>query len=246
MAETVIREIEGHVAHVRLNRPEAGNAVDGPMFALLLREIEALHADPDLRAVVFSGAGDDFCLGRDRQPPSGAPSALQMREGVRIIPRLNQLIATLPMPTIAAVQGRAAGMGAGLTLQCDLTVAAETATLAFPEIEHDLPPTIVLSYLPRYLAPKRCFELVLLGRPIDAATAVAWGLFNQAVPAAQLLETAMAMARGLARHSGVALRTVKQYLLQNRGLTDAQAYELGINMLANVATSGEVGLYDRR
>lgn len=238
--------VENAVAHLRLDRPEAGNAVDAAMFDLLERHLGELRRRSDVQALVLSGVGDDFCLGRDRRPPARPPTALSMREGLRRVVDLNTSLAALPCPTIAAVQGRASGMGAGLTLQCDLTLMTPGAALGFPEIGHDLPPTIVLSYLPRHLPPKRCFELVILGRPIDAATALDWGLANRVVPEDELLPAALALAGEIAARDPAATRTVKAYLRQSRGQTEEQAYEFGINVLANVATSGRIGLYDQR
>lgn len=220
--------VADRVATITLNRPEALNALDGEAKTGLLAALKRAAVDPGVRAVVLTGAGRSFCAGQDlreRLDPAASPLDEEVRD------RYNPLIwaiRALPQPSIAAVNGAAAGAGVGLALACDLRIAADDArfVLAFGRL--GLVPDSGTSWLlPRVVGAGRAAELLLVGDPLDAASAERIGLVNRVVPAAQLLDEAHALAVRLAGGSPLAMALTKQLLADaaDATLDDALAAE---------------------
>ncbi len=153
-ASTLLVSRDGPIATLRINRPEQGNAVDDPTMDRLIAALEELSTAEGLRIIQVRGEGQDFCAGRHAPPTlRNAPAGAIARNLAKII-RVNALLARQPAVTVAVVRGRALGFGCGLAAQCDLTLAAEDARLAFPEIKGGLPPALGLSWLSPPVAPQ--------------------------------------------------------------------------------------------
>ncbi|MFI5255073.1 MAG: enoyl-CoA hydratase-related protein [Candidatus Limnocylindrales bacterium] len=186
------------VRTLTLDRPEALNALDRELKEVLLAAVRGASLDPNVRALVLTGAGRAFCAGQDlRERGERAPSlADELRE--RYIPLILAL-RRLEKPIVAAVNGVAAGAGFSLALACDLRVMAEGATFVAAFARIGLVPDSGMSwFLPRLVGPARAAEIVMLSDPIDAARAGQLGLADRVVPAGAAVAEAQALAARLA------------------------------------------------
>ena len=204
MTDSIKLTREAEVALVMLNRPQAFNAFDRDLLAALAARLTTLAVDPEVRAVVISGAGRAFSAGGDLKYFLGSPVgpariihalAGSFHQAVIEIRRMDK-------PVIAAINGVAAGGGFSLALACDFRVMAESATLKQAYTSAALSLDGGGSFtLPRLVGLARALEIVAFDRPIPAPQALAWGLATKIVPDAQVLPEALAMAHELAKRS---------------------------------------------
>ncbi|WP_335933911.1 enoyl-CoA hydratase/isomerase family protein [Streptomyces sp. PTD5-9] len=215
---------EGAVLYVELNCPAAGNAVNEAMLDDLLAVLTA--PDPEVRVVVLSGAGEHFSLGGDRNEFADWLDEDPTGRGIRIAGdkarRVCELLSTGRLVTIARVQGKAIGAGMALALACDLRVGAENASFRLPELALGLP-TAWGGMLPRLIhevGAARTREIVLTGRPIDAAEAYQLSVLQRVVPEEELDAAVAAWARPIGRRPEAAVRVTKallnSYMAANR------------------------------
>jgi 2-(1,2-epoxy-1,2-dihydrophenyl)acetyl-CoA isomerase len=209
--ELIRYEVDGAVARITINRPDAGNSLTAAMRDRLARLFDDASASLGVRAVVLTGAGPKhFCTGAGlggTQPapparPDGAPDrtagevARMVRRGWQ---RLVASILDCEKPVIAAVNGTAAGGGANLVLACDLVVMADTAKLIEIFVKRGIIPDAGGCYLlPRIVGPQRAKELMFLGDELTAADCERWGIANRVVPAAELTPSVDELAERLA------------------------------------------------
>jgi enoyl-CoA hydratase/carnithine racemase len=183
----VLREDSGGVIRVTLNRPDRFNPLSLEMIAALEQSLDAIAADPAARVVVLGAGGRGFSAGHDLKEMRAhtADEAWQRRlfdDCSRMMVKLTKM----PQPVIARVHGIATAAGCQLVSMCDLAVASEAATFALPGVNVGIFCTTPAVGVARNVARKRVMEMLLTGRPIDARTALAWGLVNRVVPAADL------------------------------------------------------------
>lgn len=213
------------VLTLTLNTPSNGNLIDAQMGELIVGALAAI--DNSVRLVCLRGAGADFCAGRvsPTPPPGGAvPSAERLRQKVALPAlALYDAIKSSPVPTLAVVQGRAFGVGTALAAVCDVTLAAEDARFQVPEMERDIPPTLVMAALCDRVPLKTLAYLVLSRREWSGREAQAAGLASIAVPAPMLQAEADGLIGTLLTCSPVALRACKQYLSHAPGMHPAAA-----------------------
>ncbi|WP_424138781.1 enoyl-CoA hydratase/isomerase family protein [Roseomonas chloroacetimidivorans] len=215
MAEPLIlSETRGAVALLTINRPAALNALDLATLDAFEAEFMAAEADPSVHVIVITGAGEKaFVAGgdiRDLESRQGLPHYLELGEALH---RAFNRVERCDKPTIAAVNGFALGGGTELLLCTDIRLLAETARLGLPEINLGLFPGAGGSQrLMRQVAPCRARELMFTGDQITAAEAVTLGLANRAVPRAELLKEAMALAERVAAKSPLVLKLLKRTL----------------------------------
>jgi enoyl-CoA hydratase/carnithine racemase len=176
---------EGPAARVTLNRPEKRNALSHALMSELLAALRDASADADVRAIVIEGVGPAFSAGHDLAEMVGRDLPFY-RELFDLCTELMETIHRLPQPVIAKVQGIATAAGCQLVASCDLAVAAADARFATPGVRIGLFCSTPMVPLSRAIGRKRALEMLLTGEPIDAATALAWGLVNRVVPAAEL------------------------------------------------------------
>jgi enoyl-CoA hydratase/carnithine racemase len=207
------------VATLRLNRPERRNAIDDATRALMIEMLEAAAADPAVRALVVTGTGSAFCAGGDVRGMSqrlSAPAEDVAFNGWRRQGRTHRAVALLhnfPKPTIAAVNGAAAGLGCDVALCCDFIMAAESAHFTMSFIARGLiPDGGGMYFLPRRVGLARAKELVFSGRRVGAAEALAMQMIERVVPDAELLPAAEAWARELSAGSPAALALAKSVM----------------------------------
>lgn len=197
MTEKLSVSIEGAVLHLRLNRPEKKNALDGELYDALSAGLERGAQDDAVRAVVLSAEGPDFCAGNDladfpviaahRGPPEDLP-----------VFRFLRALVFFPKPLLAAVQGQAVGIGTTLLLHCDQVWLGEDARLSLPFVKLGLVPEAGSSLiLPQRVGHVRAFEWLTSGRILPAVEAREWGLVNGIVeaPVPRALTEAEALAR---------------------------------------------------
>ena len=221
MSAAVSVERDGPVTTVRLSRPSARNAVDGPTAAALADAFRAFDADDEAAVAVLHGEGGTFCAGADLK-------AVGTANGNRTDPDgdgpMGPTRLRLSKPVIAAVAGHAVAGGLELALWCDLRVADETAIFGVYCRRWGVPlidgGTV---RLPRLVGTGRAMDLILSGRSVDAAEALAIGLVNRLVPAGEALTAAQGLARQLAAFPQTCLREDRASVLEQEGLDEAAA-----------------------
>jgi 2-(1,2-epoxy-1,2-dihydrophenyl)acetyl-CoA isomerase len=219
-------EVDGPVATLTLDRPEALNALTVPVKVALREALESLGRDRAVRAVILTGAGRAFCAGQDlaeRERPDAAPLDVEVRERYNPIIRA---IRSMGQPVIAAVNGVAAGAGASLAFACDLRIAAEEArfVLAFGRIGL-VPDSGATWFLPRLVGTAKAAELALVGEAADAAEALRFGLVSKVVPGGTLLDEARSIANRLAESAPLALALTKEALQRSATIDLDEALE---------------------
>ncbi len=223
---------DGQIALVTLNRPEKLNAIDRNLHYDMMAACEELRDDDGVRVVVFTGEGRGFCSGADL---TGArPSDEHASRGERLdeynwVGRQALMVyRDLNKPTIAAVNGVAAGAGMGLALACDMRVGCENTRFKTVFIERSLSPDSGLSYfLPRIVGSSRAFDLVFTSRTVDAEESYRLGLLDRLTTSENLLGEAMELARQIAMWPPVAMQMSKRTMQRSLDTTleDQLQYE---------------------
>lgn len=211
MSETVRFEVDDGIAWLTLDRPEAANSRNQRMREELEAHYARVAADPEVRVLVLTGAGDRFfCAGMDLKEAAGEEALLERRARLRGS-RDIETLAALPVPTIAAVNGLALGGGCEMALACDLRIVAAEAELALPEVGLGLiPGGGATQRLPRLIGPEATFDLLYTGRRVTGEEAVALRLAGACVPRADLRKTADDLARTIAAQPRAALAAAKE------------------------------------
>jgi len=224
---------EGHVTLLRLNRPEARNALSPELMEELAGELERLDPDPEVRCIVIAGTEKVFAAGADIKAMAERSFAEALRHPAAAFWRR---LAAIKTPMVAAVSGYALGGGCELALACDMIVATESAQFGQPEINLGIiPGGGGTQRLARVLGKQLAMEYVLTGRRFDGATARALGLVNRVAPDGEWLEEAMSLAREVAAKPPIAARLGKQAVIAaeetalSAGLeTERRLYELAM------------------
>lgn len=210
----VERSPDGHVVTVVLNRPEQMNALNTAMGEDLLACFEALHRDPEVRAVVLTGAGDRaFCAGGDLKERNEMTDEAWRAQHV-IFEQAAWRILRCPVPVIAAVEGYALAGGCELAVLADFVVAGEGAVFGVPETTLGIFPGIGGTVLlPRILGAPLAKELIFTGRRMGAEEARAAGLVNHVVPRGQARARAAEIAAAIAANAPIAVRQAKKAIM---------------------------------
>jgi crotonobetainyl-CoA hydratase len=200
----------GNVAVITINRPEARNAVNSAVSIGVGDALEDANRDPDVWAVVITGAGDkSFCAGADLKAISRRENLYHPEHGEWGF--AGYVHHFVDKPTIAAVNGTALGGGTEIALASDLVVADESATFGLPEVKRGLIAAAggvfrIVDHLPRKVA----FELLFTGDPISAADAANWGMINEVVPDGTCLEAALALAERITVNAPLSVQASKR------------------------------------
>lgn len=212
MNELVKLTIDEGIVVVRLNRPEAANALSSQVLARLHELFEGLRSDASVRGIVITGEGKHFCAGADIGQMAKMDD-LAARVFIETGQRLMFAIEGVGKPVIAAVNGHAAGGGLELALACDFIVAGEGAVFAAPELMLGIIPGFGgTQRLPRLVGKGRAKELIYTGQRINARVACAIGLVNRIFPDVSLLDGAVDMMKDICFHSPIALRLAKDVI----------------------------------
>src|SRR6058998_2739783 len=227
--------VDGRVGIVTLNRPDKLNAISPELKHLLIERFHEADADKATAVVVLRAEGRSFSAGYDIGPnPARAArrgNALAWHESLTDDVRLEMTPWDMRKPVIASVQGHCLGGGCEMVMMCDVTVAADDALFGEPEIRFsNVGPALVMPFI---VGLKRARELLYMGDPIDAQTALAYGMVNRVVPRAELLTATLKFARRMALIAPEALAGTK--LAINRGADAAgfrNAIRAGLDVLA--------------
>jgi len=211
--ENILWRVEDGVGIATLNRPKALNALNAQTVRELGLLLDGVEADPALRALVLTGAGDKaFVAGADIAEMS-ALAPLEARRFAEAGQRTFERLEGLPIPTIAAVNGFALGGGCELAMACDLVYASERARFGQPEVNLGIIPAFGgTQRLQRRVGPARAMEMILTGDMVDAATAKAWGLALEVLAPDALLPHALSQARKIAGKGPAATAAAKRIL----------------------------------
>ena len=214
MSEFLLSERQGNILVLTMNRPERKNAFTRPMLYAMEDALQAAADDPEVRAVVLTGAGGAFCAGGDVKAMSEGQdknlSFYEQRKGLRDRMEVSRMLHEMPKPTIAAVEGAAAGAGLSLAMACDFRIAADTAkiTTAFAKVglSGDFGGTYFLTQI---VGTAKAKELYLLSPIISGKEAAQIGLVNRSVDEGKALEEALNFAAPLAAGAPLALGRMK-------------------------------------
>ena len=209
MSEHIRTDLTGGVLTVTLARAEKKNAITQAMYAALSDAVEQARSDGAVRAVLLKAEGDSFSAGNDIGDFIAIGSQTDKPFDMSVF-RFLKALAELDKPLVAAVKGRAVGIGLTMLLHCDLVVVAEDALLSVPFVNLALAPEAASSLLlPAAIGHQRAFELFALGEAIDGRTALAWGLANRAVSADQVDAAAEDLAARVAARAPNSIRKTK-------------------------------------
>jgi enoyl-CoA hydratase/carnithine racemase len=213
------------VLEIRFNRPEKKNAITNTMYGAMADALEAGAHDPDVRAFLFTAAGDFYTAGNDIG--DFAAQSAGAHSGARHVGRFLENCVRAEKPLVAAVQGHAVGVGVTMLFQCDLVYIAENAKLTTPFIDLGLVPENASSLtMPARMGHARAFAMLGLGEPLLGRDAVAAGLANAAAPSSEVEARARAAAQALAKKPAESLRLTKR-LMRDKEPLIARLHEEG-------------------
>jgi enoyl-CoA hydratase/carnithine racemase len=230
-------ETKNDCLDVILNRPDDGNLITNEMgleIARTLREV-----GPETKLVRLTGRGANFCKGRQApQIDRANMTPLQVRHPIAEVPlTLYGAVKECRAPTLAVVQGEALGVGCALAAMCDLTIAADDAIFAVPELDHNIAPTLVMWALINRVSYKAAAHLVYTREPISAQRAEMLGLVTRVAKAAELAREAEALAQSLLSRAVVPLQGIKEYLKFASRMDPASATAFSSVLNAAITTS---------
>lgn len=246
----VLHQRDGAVFRITINRPEKRNALNAEVLAGLRDGWRAAHADPAVRVIVLSGAGDKaFCAGADLQPGKGFAYDLA-RPNLDYADLLREVQAAT-LPSIARVNGTCMAGGMGLLCMTDLAIAADGVVFGLPEVKVGVFPMQVLSLLQRIAPRRKVREWSLTGEPFGAAEALESGLVNYVVPAAGLDAKVDWLAARLADKSPTAVRRGKYAMqaIESMGFEQAIAYtesQIAVLSMTEDAREGMAAFNEKR
>ena len=225
-------ERRDHVLVLTLDRPDRLNALDASLREGIPAAMAEAQDDPEVRAVVITGAGRGFCSGVDlsgARPATNPETVADPLDELGWVGRQALAVHGLEKPTIAAVNGVAAGAGMSLALACDLRVGSSASRFRTVFLERNLSPDSGMSwFLPRIVGSSRAADLIFTSRDVDGEEAYRIGLLDRLFPVESLLDEAVALASQIAALPPLAMRSAKRVLQHNAevGLEDALRYEM--------------------
>jgi enoyl-CoA hydratase len=234
MAEPVLMHQDGDVTTITLNRPEAGNRQSDATWAEVTRMFD--DAGKSSRLILFRGAGEDFCMGREamgQQPPTPL-EAYAVRDRAETIFNLYGAFRNSKAPIVGVVQGRAAGLGCALAALCDITIASEKARFSFPETAHRIMPTIAFSALVDRLPRKAATFMIYSAQEIDAHKALTFGLVSDVVGPEGLERAVEALLQHFKKMPLATALAVKEYARTAFSMSTHGATDLARNLHATV------------
>jgi enoyl-CoA hydratase/carnithine racemase len=229
---------DGPVLTLVLNRPERRNPLSHETMIELTERLREASGDRSVRAVVLGATGTAFCAGHDMRELATRDPAVHERVFAACAD-LMLTIHRLRQPVIARVQGIATAAGCQLVAACDLAVAAESARFGAPGVKIGLFCTTPLVEVARVVGRTRAAEMLLTGEPIDARTALQWGLVNRVVPLEHLDDEAVALAGRIVAASGETLAIGKRALYENLGLPLEEAYRHASGVMCRNAVTDD-------
>ncbi len=207
----VLSELTNNVLVLTLNRPDAGNALNGALSEALSNALTDAETNDDVRVVVITGSGEKiFCAGMDLKAFAAGEDLAKIGMGFAALRKFKK-------PLIAAVNGHALAGGFEVVMMCDLVVSVDSARFGIPEVKRGLFAAGGGVRLPARIPLAVALEMGLTGDPIDAARAKELGLINQVVPSAELRDAALALASRVSANGPLAVQATKQLMLDEIG-----------------------------
>jgi enoyl-CoA hydratase/carnithine racemase len=246
----LIVHTDGPAARITLNRPEKRNALSKELMQELIAALRETSTQANIRAIVIDGAGAAFSAGHDLAEMVGSDPTF-LDELFTTCTTMMETIHDLPQPVIAKVHGVATAAGCQLVAACDLAVAAQGTRFATPGVKIGLFCSTPMVPVSRAVGRKRAMQMLLTGEPIDADTALDWGLINQVVPADHLDDAIEHMVDAIARSSSYTVATGKHAFYQQIDRDEHGAYEhtksvMTENALAHDAQEGMTAFLEKR
>ena len=242
----VLYEVRDAIARITLNRPEKRNALNAEIIDVLKVALRRAGRDQDVRAVILTGAGSDFCSGADLQALQkiSTASAADNLEDAQSLLEVFTLIRKVRLPVVAAVRGRALAGGCGLATACDLVCAARSARFAYPEVKIGFVAAMVTAILRRNVSEKRAFELLTLGAEIGAEEALELGLVNRVFDDQTFADEVEIFVRRFQEVSRTAVSLSKGLLYQIDGMNFEEALQCGsdTNVIARMTEDCQKGI----
>ena len=220
-------DIRGYVAWVTIDRPDRMNALAKSTFAQLLEACVTLDQDSNVRVIVFTGAGTRaFSAGVDLKEVDQNHKMVDPMGGTTR--NLNEVVMELSKPTIAAINGVAAGGGCELALACDIRIGAESARIGLPEAKVGMGANFGSVLLPRLIPRGLALELLFTGDLLDMSSAQRLGIINRVVPSKDLLEEVAILANKIADNAPLTVQRMKAVAFKSCGLPIASALRLSV------------------
>lgn len=245
-SKVVLLTIADGIARITLNRPEKRNALNSELIEALKAALRSAGEDDEVRAIVLSGAGSDFCSGADLSALQkiSTASVEENLEDARSLMELFILIRSIGLPVVAAVRGRALAGGCGLATACDLVLAARSSRFGYPEVKIGFVPAMVMAILRRNVSEKRAFEMVALGAEIGADDAVSFGLVNHVMDDEAFEDEVDAFVQRFMKTSSVAVALTKQLLYRTDAMSFEDALQFGVdeNVIARMSEDCKKGV----
>ena len=235
MADPVLVQKDGDITTITLNRPEAGNRQTDATWAQVTKMFD--EAAKASRVILFKGAGDDFCLGREamgQTEPGPVPEAYAVRDRAETIFNLYGAFRNSRAPIIGIVQGRAVGLGCALAALCDITIASDKARFSFPETAHRIMPTIAFSALVDRVPRKAATYMMYSAQEIDAHKALLFGFASNVVPANELDSAVATLVEHMSKMPLAAVLALKEYARAAFGMSTQGASDFARNLHATV------------
>jgi enoyl-CoA hydratase/carnithine racemase len=246
----LVVEVDRAAARITLNRPDKRNALSLELLEELIAALREASARPDTRVIVIDGAGPAFSAGHDLSEMIGRDEAF-FGELFGACTVMMETVHELPQPVIAKVHGIATAAGCQLVAACDLAVAAEGTRFGTPGVKIGLFCSTPMVPVSRAVGRKRAMQMLLTGEPIDAATALDWGLINRVVPAEELDGAVDELVGAIARSSALVVATGKRAFYAQVDRPEHKAYEhcqvvMTENALDGEAQEGMSAFLDKR
>ena len=240
--KTLLLDVCDHVAHITLNRPDAANSINEEMCMDLMQASLRCDEDPEIRAVLISGAGKIFSGGGDLKAFSAQDNQLPyyIKEITTYLHAAMSRLTRMDAPVVSAVHGAVAGAGMSIAIACDIVIAAETTRFTVAYTRAGLVPDGSSTYfLPRIVGLKRALDLTLTNRIFSAQEALQWGLVTRVVPDNELLAQARAVAVQLANGPTRAFGVSKRLLHSGWSETLETQMENESQAIADIARTGD-------
>src|SRR4051794_33481891 len=230
MGDAVLYELDGHVATITYNRPDALNAINGQLRDDLNAAFARFRDEEEAWVAIVTGAGRAFCVGADMKDGEGSTGTFAGTFWEK--PTINSFESGWEIfkPVIAAVNGYCLGYGLTLATWCDFVIASETAEFGFPEVRLGVPTIVGAIRLPQRINWHDAMELLLTGGRIDARRALEMGLVARVVPPGDVMTEARALADRLLQGAPLAQRAIKEVAVRTRSMPSLEAIRFGETM----------------
>jgi enoyl-CoA hydratase/carnithine racemase len=229
----------GFVARIMIDRAAKLNALNRTLMAEIIEAMTGLAADPNLRLAVVSGAGGRAFIGGADIDDLAALDADSARAFISAVHVCCDAFRHLPVPAIARIDGYALGAGLELAAACDFRIASDRSVFGMPEVRVGIPSVVEAALLPQLIGPARARHLLLTGENIGAEDALAWGLVDRVVPAAELDQAVETLAASILAGGPQAIRIQKSLILDWEEMHTAAAVQRGIDAFVDAFATDE-------